>query len=278
MGKDLSKVQTTFFFCEGSCCQKAGSSQVIRVARAYLRNEGLWDSTHTIKTRCNGRCEDAPTCAVFPQGVWHKALSVDNIEGVLQQHVRHQPAPPATVLYGPTYVAVQSDNSIPLAKLRPFVLRQATADGACYMTRGFHSDQYIYPLFLFLVRASSQATLQLPTGAELPLAGASVDYSHAYRMQLCFDNKTMELIIGAGSTAPDQLRKIHVVEYFLHDGGDRRIVLKNKQGDTEATVRIPYADAPTWSYCLRIQLRGVADPTAACHAGLPITDKATDTA
>ena len=75
MGKNLADVDYSFYHCDGGSCKKAGSENVLRDVRAHLRNNNLWDKTHSIKTRCNGRCEDAPTCIVQPGNYWYKNLT-----------------------------------------------------------------------------------------------------------------------------------------------------------------------------------------------------------
>ena len=90
MGKDISKVTTTFQFCDGGSCKKAKSELAVREARAYLRNENLWDTTHTIRTRCNGRCEDAPTWIVQPGNFWYKNLTPEKAVEIVKSHVDTQ--------------------------------------------------------------------------------------------------------------------------------------------------------------------------------------------
>ena len=87
MGKNIANTTHTFLFCDGGSCQKKGSEQVVRTARAYLRNNGLWNTTHTIKTRCNGRCEDAPTCIVSNGDYWYKELTPEKIIPIVKSHI-----------------------------------------------------------------------------------------------------------------------------------------------------------------------------------------------
>ena len=92
MGKDLANTNLTFLFCDGGSCQKAGSEQAARAARVYLRNNGHWDTTHTIKTRCNGRCEDASTCIVQPGNYWYKELTPEKVVNIIKSQRRRQSA------------------------------------------------------------------------------------------------------------------------------------------------------------------------------------------
>jgi len=120
MGKNIANTTHTFFFCDGGSCQKAGSEKVVRAARAYLRNNGHWDTTHTIKTRCNGRCEDAPTAIVYPGGSWYKELTPEKITPIVKRHLNNTPLLDAELLYKKGWEEQASDNERPAFKPKPF--------------------------------------------------------------------------------------------------------------------------------------------------------------
>jgi len=108
MGKDIAKSTHTFLFCDGGCCQKKGSDPVVRAARSYLRNRGLWDTTHTIKTRCNGRCEDAPTCIVNRGEYWYKKLTPKLGVELVKAHIHNNKPMNTNLLYADGWDRVKS--------------------------------------------------------------------------------------------------------------------------------------------------------------------------
>ena len=131
MGKNLATATTTFFFCDGGSCQKAGSEIVTRNARAYIRNNNLWNKTHTIKTRCNGRCEDAPTCIVQSGNYWYKHLTASKIQEIIESHVNQQKGVTPYLLYQDNWDKVISEKEIKPFKPKGFQHKNDVDLGMC---------------------------------------------------------------------------------------------------------------------------------------------------
>ena len=164
MGKDLTQVSTTFYICDGGSCRKAGSDPVMRATRAYLRNQGLWDTTHTIKTRCIGRCEDAPAAIVQPGDYWYKNLDGKNIVEVMKKHLEEDQPLEELLVFKEGSTVINSDKERPKKVPKPFALKEDEDLGLIYATKGFSTDQYTYPLFLYLTETKGAATLTFPHG------------------------------------------------------------------------------------------------------------------
>lgn len=265
MGKDLGKSNLNIFFCEGVSCQKAGGAAVIREARAYLRNHQLWETTHTIKTRCNGRCEDAPTCILQPQNYWYKNLTKEKIIEVLEAQIHQNKPIEKYLLYQSDWSKVNSDNPLEPFKPKPFQKVQDNEKGICWITKGFSSDQYLYPLFLYILENKLPVIFHRNEEKSFDLSELiSVVYSDAYELELTFTSgKCERVMIGnVPSTEKKELvdQKISSTEYFLQvKNGYRGIRFKNKKGVSLGELKMKNIES-IWTYCLQVQLNGLESP------------------
>jgi len=266
MGKDLAVVQHTFFFCDGGSCQKAGSEEVIRNARAYIKNNMLWDEMHTIKTRCNGRCEDATTCIVLNGNYWYKELTPQKIIPILKSHINGNTPVIKDLLFQNGWDKVFSTNERARIKPKSFELKNDSDLGECFITKGFSSDQYLFPLFQFLNKEKEQAVLILSGEKRYNLDDLmAVKYEEKYKAELIFkENIIIDFIIGfVPKTEPDSLvqQKIASTEYFISLASNQKgIRLKNKMGETKAIIYLDSNASELWKYCLTVQLGGMTEP------------------
>ena len=196
MGKDLSKVDYIFQFCDGGSCRKAGSELAIRDARAYLKNKGLWNSVHTMKTRCNGRCEDAPTWVVFPGNYWYKNLTPQRGIEILKSHIREQKPLEDYLLYQPDWSSVKSEKE----RIKEAVSFKMATDmqlGAILTARMPSSEQELYPLLKFCFERYPQMLVQLPGQAPFSLNQApAIDYTDAFDIRISSSEINIKLAIA----------------------------------------------------------------------------------
>ena len=267
MGKNLSLTKQTFFFCDGDSCRKKGGEEVVREARSFLRNNDLWASTHTIKTRCNGRCEDAPTCIVQEGGYWYKQLTPDKIIPILKSHINHDTPVKEYLLFQNGWNKVDSENELGQFKPKDFVKINDSDIGLCYITKGFSSDQYLFPLFQYLQKEKKGATLNLKNGASYSIENLTeVIYKDPFKLSLTFEhNKSVNLVIGAvPKSESEELieSKITSTEYYITTKGTHKeIRFKNRKGTLLAVIQLNPSTNSIWEYCLNIQLGRKADPT-----------------
>jgi len=259
MGKNIANTTHTFLFCDGGSCQKKGSDQVVRAARAYLRNNELWDTTHTIKTRCNGRCEDAPTCIVNPEEYWYKELTAQSIIPILESHIHNNKPVEADLLYKKEWEQLTSNNERVPIKPKPFELKNDSALGECFITKGFSSDQYLYPLFLYLSENPEGVTLDMVHKNPIQFNDIiTVDYSKKYTLELATKTTIIELTIAAVPKDDKELQKskISVTEYFYQKETQQTgIRFKNKFGVLLGKIIFDSIENKAWKYCMKIQLQ-----------------------
>ena len=259
MGKNIANTTHTFFFCDGGSCQKAGGEKVVREARAYLRNNGHWDNTHTIKTRCNGRCEDAPTCIVYPGEFWYKELTPEKITHIVKGHINNDCPKETELLFKKGWDKQASDNEIAPIKPKPFELKNDTELGECFITKGFSSDQYLYPLFLYLLDNPKGVTLISSDEKRVSFEDIiSLEYSKTYTLELHTETKTIPFTIAAVPKENKELQqsKISITEYFIQKETQQSgIRFKNKFGEVQYKIEFDSIENKAWKYCTKIQLQ-----------------------
>jgi len=268
MGKNLAKAKTTFYFCDGSSCRKAGSEAALRTARAHLRNKGLWDETHNLKTRCNGRCEDAPTWIVQQGNFWYKHVDAEKARAIIDQHCDFNEPLVSELIYRDGQDHVASEKERPPAVKPAFKTAQDQWHGNVFKARGFHSDQYLYAFFLFLEQNPGYTSINTPDGRTLNFFNLTkIDFTDPYIIQLHFGElhvEIVELVIAlVPKTEDDELikRRVTVCEHMIQISTNHKYVrLKDKMGRLAAEIKVDKADVDIWDYCLKIQLNNAKTP------------------
>lgn len=75
------------FICNGSSCMRKGGEEATQAIRNEIANLDLDSLIHTTRTRCNGRCKDAPIAIVYPEGTWYKEVTPEIGRKMVQQHL-----------------------------------------------------------------------------------------------------------------------------------------------------------------------------------------------
>ncbi len=260
MGKNIPKVTTTFQFCDGGSCQKAKSEIAVREARAYLRNEGLWDNTHTIKTRCNGRCEDAPTWIIQPGNFWYKNLTPEKAVAIMKSHIEENQPVEEYLLYKEGWSVLVTENEKTIA---PPVFKHKTDEvyGEVLIARAFASDQHLYPLFQYLFQDPKPITVQVEENSAMTIDQPhQVDYSDKYEVKIIGEQLQLSLAIASlpkdiSATIAD--RKVSVAEVIWLKKRTiftKALRFKNKKGKHLLTIWIKEEDNRIWEHILKIYL------------------------
>lgn len=82
MGKDYSKVENFLFICNGSDCKSSGAKELEKMFSYELKYRGLKDKTVIIKTKCTGRCKEAPVVIVNEN--WLTKVKPRNVEDIVR--------------------------------------------------------------------------------------------------------------------------------------------------------------------------------------------------
>ncbi len=263
MGKDLTKVTTTFQFCDGGSCKRAHSEQAVREARAFLRNENLWDTTHTMRTRCNGRCEDAPTWIVQPGNFWYKNVSPEKAIEIANAHTKEQHPIEAYLLFKEGNAQMNSEKERKVT--RPiFKPKNHDVFGQVLMASASPSDQYLYPLFKTFFEKHNQFEVLFTDKTYTIKTAHTVSYTDIFDITVQGDEINLTFAIGPISKAiekdtPSEIldRKIGVSNVVWYQNNSKyrgAIQLKNRKGKHLITFFIPKENTDLWHYVLEIYL------------------------
>jgi (2Fe-2S) ferredoxin len=66
---------------------KKGGEEATQAIRNEVNDLDLDSLIHTTRTRCNGRCKDAPVAIVYPDGTWYKNVTPEVGCEIVRQHL-----------------------------------------------------------------------------------------------------------------------------------------------------------------------------------------------
>ncbi|MDQ0201166.1 (2Fe-2S) ferredoxin domain-containing protein [Neobacillus ginsengisoli] len=73
--------------CNGSSCMRKGGEEATQAIRNEIEHLNYDTFIHTTRTRCNGRCKDAPVVIVYPEGTWYKEVTPEVGSKIVHQHL-----------------------------------------------------------------------------------------------------------------------------------------------------------------------------------------------
>ena len=83
--KDIVNTKKCLFICNGGSCMKKDAEDVTQSIRKSIKNFRLNDEYHTIRTKCMGRCDDAPVAMMAPDSVWLKNISPHQCSHIINE-------------------------------------------------------------------------------------------------------------------------------------------------------------------------------------------------
>lgn len=84
------------FFCTNErpdghprgCCKSRGSEKLRNYMKAKAKEMGL-DRIRINNAGCLDRCELGPTMVIYPEGVWYKCETTEDVDRVLVEHLKN---------------------------------------------------------------------------------------------------------------------------------------------------------------------------------------------
>lgn len=64
-----------------------GWEEATQAIRNEITNLDLDSLIHSTRTRCNGRCKDAPVAIVYPSGIWYKNVTPEVGTAIVRSHL-----------------------------------------------------------------------------------------------------------------------------------------------------------------------------------------------
>ncbi|MCJ7704620.1 MAG: NADH-quinone oxidoreductase subunit NuoF [Desulfobacterales bacterium] len=105
--------------CAGTGCVACGSVQLRERLAAELENRGLSDEVQLVITGCNGFCAEGPIVVVYPEGIFYKKSTPEDIPFLVEEHfLKGRPVEKFL------YTAPSAKEKVPLMKDIPFFQHQ----------------------------------------------------------------------------------------------------------------------------------------------------------
>jgi len=73
--------------CGNVDCADAGSVGLLNALRRLVREAGRERDIRVTRTACMGRCGEGPTVAVYPDGIWYRAVRPEDAEELVREHL-----------------------------------------------------------------------------------------------------------------------------------------------------------------------------------------------
>jgi len=76
----------------GSCGARAAEAGGVEKLRAYMREKAKQLGIESIRCNASGcldRCEFGPNMVIYPEGVWYRYESTQDIDEILETHVKN---------------------------------------------------------------------------------------------------------------------------------------------------------------------------------------------
>ena len=108
--KDLVNTKKCLFICNGGCCMKKDAEEVTQAIRRCIKEMGLDDEYLTVRTKCIGRCDDAPVAMLSPDNVWLKNIDSMQVDLLLREIQENQIKNSKNFLYKMGDNAINSDS------------------------------------------------------------------------------------------------------------------------------------------------------------------------
>ncbi len=73
-------------FAKQSCGQQ-NSNQIYAKLRDEVEKRNLKDEIKVTGSTCLGACEDGPTIVVYPEGIWYKGVTEEDVNEIVESHM-----------------------------------------------------------------------------------------------------------------------------------------------------------------------------------------------
>jgi len=82
----MSLKRIDLLICCGSGCVSAGSLKIKEKFHEVLDQKGLTSEINIIETGCMGPCDYGPVMVIYPEGIFYKKVTVEDVEEIVTEH------------------------------------------------------------------------------------------------------------------------------------------------------------------------------------------------
>ncbi len=69
------------------CCQEKGSLKIRELFKEEVKRRGLQGKVRANAAGCLDACELGPTVVVYPEGVWYRVQTPEDVKEIMDQHI-----------------------------------------------------------------------------------------------------------------------------------------------------------------------------------------------
>jgi len=82
----MSLKRIDLLICCGSGCVSAGAIKIKDQFHSVLKDKGLTNEINIIETGCMGPCDYGPVMVIYPEGVFYKKVTPEDVEEIVEEH------------------------------------------------------------------------------------------------------------------------------------------------------------------------------------------------
>ena len=69
-------------------CAKRGSEAICERFKEEVKKRGLTGKIRAMKSGCMDLCEQGPNVMLFPDGIWHSAVSLEDVPALIDKYLQ----------------------------------------------------------------------------------------------------------------------------------------------------------------------------------------------
>ncbi len=82
----MSLKRIDLLICCGSGCVSAGALKIKDRFHEVLKDKGIASEINIIETGCMGPCDYGPVMVIYPEGIFYKTVTVDDVQEIVEEH------------------------------------------------------------------------------------------------------------------------------------------------------------------------------------------------
>jgi (2Fe-2S) ferredoxin len=69
------------------CCKERGSEKIRELFKEEVARRGLKGKVRANAAGCLDHCEHGPTVVIYPDGVWYKVQTPEDVKEIMDEHI-----------------------------------------------------------------------------------------------------------------------------------------------------------------------------------------------
>ena len=70
-------------------CTRRGGKALLDALRGEIFERGWQKRIKVTKVQCLGPCVEGPNMVIYPEGVWYRGVSVEDVKTILTEHIEN---------------------------------------------------------------------------------------------------------------------------------------------------------------------------------------------